>query len=84
MATVRKFNTEGPVRKGLERTVAEGVEQTRGYMDRCGAEAGHLVVSDRAPKRPWADKIFRRPPSPAVARRRPPSPAVAPVTVWGL
>ena len=70
MATVRKFNTEGPVRKGLERTVAEGVEQTCGYMDRCGAEAGHLVVSDRAPKRPWADKIFRRPPSPAVASRR--------------
>ena len=31
----------------LERTVAEGVEQTAAYMDRCDARAGHLVVFDR-------------------------------------
>ena len=38
----RRFVVECKVlRKGLERTIAEGVEQTRGYMDRCGAEAGH-------------------------------------------
>ena len=46
--------------KGLERTVAEGVEQTAGYMDRCGAEAGHLVVFDRQEHRSWDDKVFRR------------------------
>ncbi len=46
--------------KGLERTVAEGVEQTAGYMDRCGAEAGHLVVFDRRDGRKWDDKVFRR------------------------
>ena len=28
----------------MERTIAEGVEQTAGYMARCAAEAGHLVV----------------------------------------
>ena len=60
--------------KDLERTIAEGVEQTRGYMDRCGTEAGHLVVFDRAPERPWAEKIFRRAPSGVGV----------PVTVWGM
>ena len=71
----RRFVVECKVqRKDLERTVAEGVEQTKGYMDRCGAEAGHLVVFDRAPDRPWAEKIFRRPPSGAGV----------PVTVWGM
>ena len=44
--------------KSLEQTVAEGVEQTVGYMDRCGAEAGHLVIFDRRENRHWADKLF--------------------------
>ena len=71
----RRFVVECKVlRKGLERTIAEGVEQTRGYMDRCGAEAGHLIVFDRTLDRPWADKIFRRAPSEAGV----------PVTVWGM
>ena len=29
----------------------------------CGAEAGHLVVFDRTPDRPWAEMVFRPPPS---------------------
>ena len=71
----RRFVVECKVRrKGLERTIAEGVEQTRGYMDRCGGEAGHLIVFDRAPERSWAEKIFRRAPSGAAE----------PVTVWGM
>ena len=71
----RRFVVECKVlRKGLERTIAEGVEQTRGYMDQCGAEAGHLIVFDRTPDRPWAEKIFRRTPSEAGV----------PVTVWGM
>jgi hypothetical protein len=28
-------------------------------MDRCGAEAGHLVIFDRGPGR-WQDKLFQR------------------------
>ena len=44
--------------KSLEQTVAEGVEQTAGYMDLCAAEAGHLVVFDRRPDRGWEDKLF--------------------------
>ena len=71
----RRFVVECKVlRKDLERTIAEGVEQTRRYMDRCAAEAGHLVVFDRTPDRPWAEKIFRRPPSGDGM----------PVTVWGM
>ena len=34
-------------RKSLERTVERGVEQTLGYMAKCGADEGHLVVIDR-------------------------------------
>ena len=71
----RRFVVECKVlRKGLERTIAEGAEQTRGYMDRCGAEEGHLIVFDRAPERAWAEKIFRRAPSGDGV----------PVTVWGM
>ena len=42
------------------KVLRKDLEQTRGYMDRCAAEAGHLVVFDRAPERRWAEKIFRR------------------------
>ena len=71
----RKFVVECKLRRGgLERTIVEGLAQTRGYMDRCGAEAGHLIVFDRAPERAWTEKIFRRDP---VADG-------APVTVWGM
>ena len=34
-------------RKSLAWTVERGVEQTLGYMAKCGAEEGHLVVFDR-------------------------------------
>ena len=34
-------------RKSLEWTIERGVEQTLGYMAKCGAEEGHLVVIDR-------------------------------------
>ena len=31
----------------------EGVEQTARYVDRCAAEAGHLVVIDQRENRSW-------------------------------
>ena len=71
----RRFVVECKVRRGeLERTVADGMQQTRAYVDRCGAEAGHLIVFDRAPERSWEEKIFRRAPSADGV----------PVTVWGM
>ena len=40
-------------RKSLEGTIERGVEQTFGYMSKCGAKEGHLVVFDqRAAQRP--------------------------------
>ncbi len=48
------------VHKSLEQTVREGLEQTAGYMDRCAAQAGHLVVFDRSEDKRWGEKIFRR------------------------
>ena len=47
------------LRDKLEATLAKGLPQTAGYMDRCGADAGHLVIFDRSAK-PWEEKIFRR------------------------
>ena len=60
---------------GLERTLREGLEQTRAYMDRCGAAEGHLVVFDRTEGRPWDEKLFRRVETEGGA---------PPVTVWGM
>ena len=59
---LRKYVVECKVRHdrwALERTVADGVEQTASYMERCGAEAGHLVVFDRGEERSWDEKVFR-------------------------
>ena len=59
---------------GLERVVDEGVEQTARYVDRCAAEAGHLVVIDRRENRSWEEKVFHD-------RRRG---GAVPVYVWGM
>ena len=47
-------------RQSLEGTIATGVEQTLRYMDRCGSEAGHLIVFDRTDGKRWQEKGFRR------------------------
>ena len=62
------------VRRGRERTIEEGLAQTRAYMDRCGTARGHLIVFDRTEDRPWAEKLFRRTDTAA-------SP---PVVIWGM
>ena len=48
------------LRKGLERTLADGLEQTAAYMDRCAAQEGHLVVIDRGEGKRWDEKVFQR------------------------
>ena len=48
------------LRKSLDRTVREGLEQTEGYMDRSGNPVGHLVIFDRSEGKRWENKIFRR------------------------
>ena len=57
---MQRFVIECKIRwDSLERTVAEGLEQTATYMDKCAADAGHLVIFDRS-ERPWREKVFRR------------------------
>jgi len=60
--------------KSLEQTLALGLEQTWEYLDRCGAEEGHLVIFDRTPGKAWEDKLFRR--RETVRGRQ--------ITVWGM
>ena len=64
------------LRKGrsLEATIPKGVRQAAGYMDRCAAESGHLVIFDQRRDRSWDERIFRREESAAGI----------PVTVWGM
>ena len=74
-AAVDRYVVECKVlHKSLERTIAEGVEQTAAYMDRCDAQAGHLVVFDRHEGRTWEEKVFRR--EERIGERA--------VTVWGM
>lgn len=42
-----------------EKTITAGLPQTWAYMDKCGAEEGHLLIFDRCKKTSWDKKIFR-------------------------
>ena len=46
-------------RKSLAGTIERGVEQTFGYMAKCGAEEGHLVVFDRREDTPAGSAVDR-------------------------
>ena len=46
--------------RGLEQTIRSGLEQTLRYMDRCGAESGHLVLFDRRVGKSWDERVFRK------------------------
>ena len=59
---------------GFERTLREGLAQTRAYMDRCAAAEGHLVLFDRREDRSWDDKVYRREEAEGGM----------PVAVWGM
>ena len=51
---------QGAAEEPREATLREGLEQTAGYMDRCGSREGHLVIFDRSEGKAWEEKIFRR------------------------
>ncbi|MBI5593011.1 MAG: hypothetical protein HY881_21295 [Deltaproteobacteria bacterium] len=44
--------------KSLDKTVEQGLMQTREYMDRCRTDEGHLVIFDRSPQKSREEKIF--------------------------
>ncbi len=73
----RKYVIECKVRTakvGLDRLIREGLEQTAAYMDRCGAESGHVVIFDLRPGQSWEERVFRKDPEPGGR----------PITIWGL
>ena len=73
-ARTRKFVVECKLLRGnLASTLRDGVAQTAAYMDRCAAEAGHLVIFDRREGK-WEDKVFHRRESGAGVE----------VDVWGM
>ena len=76
-ACIRKYAVECKVRTakaGLDRLVREGLEQTATYMDRVGAESGHLVIFDLRPDLSWEQRLYRK--DPELGER--------PITVWGI
>ncbi|MCP5048813.1 MAG: AAA family ATPase [bacterium] len=49
------------IRRGkLETIIKKGLEQTHGYMDKCGTKKGYLLVFDRDPDKSWEEKIFKK------------------------
>ena len=76
-ARTRKYVVECKVRReksGLARLIREGLDQTAAYMDRCGAESGHLMIFDMRPGRSWEQRVFRTDPEQGGL----------PITVWGM
>ena len=49
-------------RSNMEETIRKGLEQTAGYMDKCGGtiNEGHFILFDRRPGRLWDEKIWHR------------------------
>lgn len=48
------------LRHSPETTLAQGLEQTADYADRCGADEAYLVVFDRRPGRTWEERVWQR------------------------
>jgi hypothetical protein len=53
----RKYPIELKIWRG-EKSLAEGIGQTFGYMDTYGCSEGWLAIFDRSPKTKWDDKIY--------------------------
>jgi len=48
------------LKKAPEQTLAEGLEQTADYADRCGADEAYLILFDRRPGKSWDERIWQR------------------------
>lgn len=58
---VQKVVLELKIRyRDLEKTIQAGLEQTWRYTDRAETTEGHLIIFDRTPDKPWAEKVFQR------------------------
>jgi hypothetical protein len=43
-----------------QKLLADGLEQTAGYADKCDAKESHLIIFDRRSDIPWDDKISNK------------------------
>ena len=59
---------------GLDATLAQGLRQTRNYMERAGSDEGHLVIFDRTGGATWDERIYCREERAGGHR----------ITVWGM
>ncbi|GAK60190.1 hypothetical protein U27_00081 [Candidatus Vecturithrix granuli] len=58
---VQEVVIELKIRYGdLAKTIQEGLKQTWHYMDKCGANQGHVVIFDRSKTSVWEEKVFCR------------------------
>lgn len=50
------------LRSNIDETIRRGLEQTAGYMDKCGGviNEGHFILFDRRPGRTWEEKLWHR------------------------
>lgn len=48
------------LRKGLDTTLAKGLEQTADYADKSGASEAYLLLFDRRADRSWEERIWQR------------------------
>ena len=86
-------------RDGLAEVIRRGALQTAGYVDRSGAEEGHLLVFDRDERKSWEERLFHRrvrvrrtdgaadPPAAAwetVPEDAPPAERERTIQIWGL
>ncbi len=59
-SAVQRVVIELKIQHGSRKTTtANGITQTLAYADSVGAEESHLVIFDRDPHKPWADKLYR-------------------------
>ena len=47
-------------KQSMETLIAQGIEQTQEYMDRCQATHGHLMVFDAESNKSCDERIFTR------------------------
>lgn len=60
---LQRIVLELKIKRGdLDKTIAKGLEQTVGYMDRCGGviNEGHFILFNRDKTACWDDKIWHR------------------------
>lgn len=56
---MQRIVIETKLRRGkVKTTIDKGIAQTWDYLDRSGADEGHLIIFDRDPAKPWVEKIF--------------------------